>query len=77
MSKKEKLDKDSVLNYLKSNKIDNRDNTVTYLDLANHYGISPQDSKEVNKLKKCCREAREESLISIFTKDNVSHLHLK
>ncbi len=75
MSRKEKLSKESIVSFLKESGIDNKNNAITYYDIALGLSVHPRDNKEVSNMKKLCREAKEESLISIFVKDNISHLY--
>lgn len=77
MPKKQDVSKEMICNYMKEIGATNEDSSVTYYDLAIYFGVVPQNKKDVIKLKKECRIATEEGLISIFKKDNGSHLYLK
>ena len=75
VSRRKKLDEGSVVQFLKSVGAVNKDNSVPYLPIAEEFEVSPRDAKGVKKLKKVCRVGVDSGNISIFVKENVSHLY--
>jgi len=74
-SRKKPLDEASVALFLKDIGAVDKENAVTYLPIAREFEVNPQDSTKVKKLKKVCRVARDSGIISIFVKENISHLY--